>query len=317
MTGHSREMDEAAPGRLRRLALLVEYEGTRYHGFQSQKNAASVQDALEGALFRLTGERRRIRGAGRTDAGVHAQGQVVSFDTSASYSPDVFVNAMNRYLPDDISVRDAREVSVDFDPRRWAVSREYRYRILNAETPSPMLRRFVHLVRKPLDAEAMRTAAALLEGERDMAPFSGPLTNGRRSSTRRVYRRSVERRDDLITLDMVASGFLPQQVRRTAGTLLEVGLGRLSVRQFEALAGCGILGAANRVAPAKGLSLINVTYAVPIFPQEKATATAFDELLESLSGSRLAGDESSSRVVRDTREEIYKDEPVATGTRAI
>ena len=103
--------EEAATGRLRRLALLVEYEGTRYHGFQSQKNAASIQDALEGALFRLTGERKRIRGAGRTDAGVHAQGQVASFDTGALYAPEVFLKAMNHYLPEDISVKDAQEVS--------------------------------------------------------------------------------------------------------------------------------------------------------------------------------------------------------------
>ena len=129
VTSHSREMEEAAPGQLRRLALLVEYEGTRYHGFQSQRNASSVQDALEEALSRLTGERTRIRGAGRTDAGVHAQGQVVAFDTSAPYSPSVFLKALNRHLPDDVSVRNAGEVSPDFDPRRWAVRREYRYRI--------------------------------------------------------------------------------------------------------------------------------------------------------------------------------------------
>ncbi len=316
MTELTPGMEEAATGRLRRLALLVEYEGTRYHGFQSQKNAASIQDALEGALLRLTGEQRRIRGAGRTDAGVHAQGQVASFDTGALYAPEVFLKAMNHYLPEDISVKDAQEVSPDFDPRRWAVSREYRYRILNSDTPSPMMRRFTHTVKRPLDAEAMNNAAALLEGERDLAPFSGPLTNGRRSTTRRVYRCSVEKEAGLVTLKMVATGFLPQQVRRTAGALIEVGLGRLSVRQFEDLAGCGVLGTANRVAPAKGLSLVNVSYAVPIFPQKKAISTAFDDLLESLSGSIIAGDETSSPGIGDIWEEKYENEPVVTGTRA-
>ena len=299
-------MEEAATGQLRRLALLVEYEGTRYHGFQSQRNATSVQDALEEALFRLTGERSRIRGAGRTDAGVHAQGQVASFDTNAPYSPGVFLRALNRHLPDDVSVRDASEVSPDFDPRRWAVSREYRYRILNSETPSPMLRKFAHLVKRPLDAVAMNNAASMLEGERDYAPFSGPLTNGRTSTTRRVYRCAVERRGDLVTLDVVATGFLPQQVRRTAGALIEVGLGRMGVREFEELANCGALGAANKVAPAKGLSLVNVSYAVPVFPQGRAVATAFDELLESL-----------SRDFGDALEVINNNEPVATGTRAL
>ncbi len=299
-------MEEAATGRLRRLALLVEYEGTLYHGFQSQKNAASVQDALEEALFRLTGERTRIRGAGRTDAGVHAQGQVAAFDTGTLYSPDVFLKAMNHHLPDDVSVRDASEVSPDFDPRRWAVSREYRYLILNSETPSPMLRRFAHLVKRPLDAGAMHRAASILEGERDLAPFSGPLTNGRTSTTRRVYRCAVGRRGDLVTLDMAATGFLPQQVRRTVGALMEVGLGRMSVREFGDLADCGALGAANSAAPAKGLSLVKVSYAVPVFPQEKAGSTAFDELLESL-----------SRDFGGIREKINENEPVATGTRAI
>ena len=316
MTELTPGMEEAAPGRLRRLALLVEYEGTRYHGFQSQKNAASIQDALEGALFRLTGEHRRIRGAGRTDAGVHAQGQVASFDTGALYAPKVFLKAMNHYLSEDISVKDAQEVSPDFDPRRWAVSREYRYRILNSDTPSPMMSRFTHLVRSPLDAESMNNAAALLEGEGDLAPFSGPLTNGRRSTTRTVHKCSVERRAGLITLDMVATGFLPQQVRRTVGALVEVGLGRLSVRQFEDLADCGVLGVANKVAPANGLSLVNVSYAVPIFSQEKAASTAFDELLQSLSGDSLAGYEKSSLGIGDIWEEIYEDESVVTGMRA-
>ena len=316
MTGDTREMEEAAPGQLRRLALLVEYDGTRYHGFQSQKNADSVQDSLEAALFRLTGEGRRIRGAGRTDAGVHAQGQVVSFDTNAPYSPEVFLKAMNHYLPEDISVQGAMEVSQDFDPRRWAVSREYHYRILNSETPSPILRRFTHLVRRPLDAVAMQSAASFLEGDRDFAPFSGPLTNGRRSTTRTVHKCSVERRAGLITLDMVATGFLPQQVRRTVGALVEVGLGRLSVRQFEDLADCGVLGVANKVAPANGLSLVNVSYAVPIFSQEKAVSTAFDELLQSLSGDSLAGYEKSSLGIGDIWEEIYEDESVVTGMRA-
>lgn len=245
---------------IRRLALLVEYEGTRYHGFQYQEGVSSVQGELEEALYRLTGERRRIKGAGRTDAGVHARGQVVAFDTWATYSPAVFANALNHYLPEDISVREAREVPLDFDPRRWAFSREYRYQILNSAAPSPLLRGFVHLVRRPLDLMAMQEAAQLLEGERDFAPFAGRLPAGRSGTRRKMYRCSVGGGADLIALTMVANGFLPQQVRRTAGALLEVGLGRLSLQEFTVLAGCGVPGAACKALPPEGLFLVRVSY---------------------------------------------------------
>ena len=313
MTVPTREMEETASGSLRRLALLVEYEGTRYHGFQSQLNAESVQDALEEALFRLTGERRRIKGAGRTDAGVHALGQVVSFDSRAPYSPDVFVKAMNRYLPDDISVKDATEVDPDFDPRRWAVSREYRYTIVESDTPSPMLRRFAHRVRTRLDVAAMQSAALLLEGERDLAPFSGPLNNGMKSTVRRVFKCSVFRSAGLVKLEMAATGFLPQQVRRTAGALIDVGMGRLSISRFKELAGCGVLGAANRVAPAEGLSLVSVSYSFPLFSRDRTEAAAFDELLEELSGKDSFIDESGELASGTPIFETDQKHPVTTG----
>ena len=255
---------------IRRLALMVEYEGTRYHGFQYQKNSPSVQGELEEALYSLTGERRRINGAGRTDAGVHALGQVVAFDTWASYPPEVFTQALNSYLPEDISVRESLEVPLDFDPRRGALSREYRYQILNNATPSPLLRGFTHLVRRPLDSDAMDEAARLLEGERDFAPFSGPLPAERGGSTRRVYRCYVRRQGDMIVLTMVASGFLPQQVRRTAGALLDVGLGRMSLQQFSDLAACNIPGVANRALPPRGLFLVRVSYPDLRFSAEDA-----------------------------------------------
>lgn len=312
MTFPTRDTEETAPGRVRRLALLVEYEGTAYHGFQSQKNAVSVQDTLEEALFRLTGERRRIRGAGRTDAGVHAIGQVASFDTGAPHPADVFVKAMNHYLPEDVSVKDATEVESDFDPRRWATGREYRYTILESDAPSPLLRRFAHRVARRLDVSAMQSAAMLLEGERDLAPFSGPLTNGRTSTVRRVYRCSVERRADLVTLEMAASGFLPQQVRRTAGALIDVGLGRVSVRRFQELADNGVHGAANRVAPAKGLSLVGVVYPFPLFSRETAAAAAFDRFLQEMTGSSLT-DESEPYCLGGSGYDIFPKHPVATG----
>ena len=159
---------------LRRLALLVEYEGTRYHGFQYQENASSVQGELEAALYRFSGESTRIGAAGRTDSGVHAVGQVVAFDTWLGHPTKVFVQALNHYSPEDICVRDAVDVTLDFDPRRWAVSREYCYRIVNSGASSPLLRRFVHAVKPHLDLNDMQKAAGIVEGERDFAPLFRP-----------------------------------------------------------------------------------------------------------------------------------------------
>ena len=281
MNVYSRDDRRYWPEELRRLAMLVEYDGTRYHGFQAQRKAKSVQEILEGAIRSLTGEHLRIKGAGRTDAGVHAQGQVVAFDTWSSHAPGVFVKALNNYLPGDISIKDAQEVSLDFDPRRWAITREYRYRILNSTNPSPLLQGFVHHVRQPLDTGAMRDAARLLEGEMDFAPFTRTFSNGWVNTRRKVFRCSISRRADMIFLDMAASGFLTQQVRRTAGALLEVGLGRLDLHDFRDLAECGKPGAVTWVLPAKGLSLMSVSYPIPLFSSEESVDVWEHAILEA------------------------------------
>ena len=271
----------AETGDARRLAMLVEYDGRAFHGFQAQRNASSVQGTLEEAIRRLTGERARVRGAGRTDAGVHALGQVVAFDTRSSHAPDVFLQALNHHLTDDVAVREVREVSPDFDPRRWAVGREYRYRILNSAAPSPLLRGLVHHVRQPLDTDAMDRAASLLEGEIDFAPFAASMPEGISGTKRIVYRCSVTRRGELVLLDMEANGFLRQQVRRTAGALLEVGLGRMDIEGFRSLAGCGRLGAAELTLPAAGLTLMRVNYITPLFRSQDAANEREAELLEA------------------------------------
>ena len=268
-------------GDARRLAMLVEYDGRAFHGFQAQRNACSVQAALEEAIRRLTGENPRVRGAGRTDAGVHALGQVVAFDTGSSHSPDVFRQALNHHLPNDVAILEVADVSCEFDPRRWAVGREYRYRVLNSPAPSPLLRGLVHHVRQPLDAEAMDRAASLLEGERDFAPFAASVPEGRAGTMRIVYRCSVTRRGELVILDMEANGFLRQQVRRTAGALLEVGLGRMDVEGFRMLAECGRLGAAEQSLPAAGLTLMRVNYPTPLFRSQDAANEREAELLEA------------------------------------
>ena len=165
-----------------RLALTIEYEGTHYHGFQYQVNAPSIQGELEQAIERLTGERVRVKGAGRTDAGVHAEAQVVVFDTSSDRSTQTFVNALNHYLPQDIAVKQAHIVKPDFDPRRNALKRTYRYSILNCETPSPLTRRFSYHIRNTLDLSRMQEAAGLFIGEHDFRRFAAPLPRARRTA---------------------------------------------------------------------------------------------------------------------------------------
>jgi tRNA pseudouridine38-40 synthase len=256
-----------------RLALIVEYDGAGYHGFQLQPNAPTVQGALEEAIHKLTGERVRVKAAGRTDAGVHAVGQVVTFDTSSTLPPNTVVDALNHHLPADVAVREAHPVGPDFDPRRRALVRTYRYTVLNDRVRSPLLRRCACLLGHHLDVDRMRDAAALLVGEHDFARFSGPLADGRASTVRRVYDAEVRRECRLITFDVSANAFLPHQVRRMAGALVEVGRGKLPLEGFAKLLdgkrGCG--GAPS--LPPHGLCLMRVEYADFPPPAEPAQAS--------------------------------------------
>src|SRR3990170_4621082 len=179
---------------VRRLALLVEYEGTGFGGSQYQKNTGTIQDALERALSSLTGEPIRVALAGRTDAGVHARGQVAAFSSRSRHSPDVFLRALNHHLPDQIAVGAVREVRPDFAPRRRATARWYRYTVYNGRQRPALLRRFVWQVAEPLEIGAMRIAAAGLRGEHDFAAFTQPSLAGRQSTRRRVVRAEVSGR---------------------------------------------------------------------------------------------------------------------------
>ena len=158
-----------------RLALIVEYDGTEYSGFQYQKNARTVQEEIEKAIESLTGETARIKAAGRTDAGVHAMGQVAAFDTEATYDPGTVMRALNARLPQDIAVRSARRTKPEFDPRRDAVSRLYRYTLLVSGARSPLMRRTAHRLHQQPDLDSMRDAASHMEGAHDFANFGGAL----------------------------------------------------------------------------------------------------------------------------------------------
>ena len=242
----------------RKLALIVEYDGAKYHGFQVQVGVPTIQGEIESALGKLTGERIRVIGAGRTDAGVHAKGQVVSFRTASSLSLQILMRALNFYLMPDIAVKYGEEVEGGFNARRDAVSREYRYTVLNRPTPSPLCRNYAYFVPVALNTEIMNEACQSLLGSHDFASFTGHMRGKR--TIRSVYRAEVSRGKELVFFDMVADSFLPKQVRSTVGALVRVGLGKLAVEGFEGILQLKRPGLAAPVAPAHGLCLMQVNY---------------------------------------------------------
>lgn len=256
----------------RKLALLVEYQGTRYHGFQIQNNADTVQARLEAAVQQLVGVPVRVKGASRTDTGVHALGQVACYTAASGHSPETVRNALNYYLPEDIVVKEVREVGLDVDPRRNATSRWYRYSILHRATPSPLTRHVSALVKDGLDLDTMGDAAATLAGIHDLASFSGPLAEAEASTVRSVLHAGVTQKGDYIFFDMEANAFLPQQMRRTVAVLLAIGRGQAPASRVKELLERPVLGTADQLAPAHGLCLMRIEY-----PEHKIAFTASTE----------------------------------------
>lgn len=243
-----------------KVALVIEYDGTRYHGFQLQEGLPTIQLALEKALQELTGERLRLITASRTDAGVHARGQVVSFRTASAHSLETFVSGLNYYLPKDIAVKAAHRIADSFNVRRQAVSREYNYYILNSQSRSPLRDRFSYQVSGRLDIEAMNQAAQTLVGEHDFASFVNNNEVAAKSTVRRVSRADVRRDGDMVAFNIEANSFLMHQVRNTIGLLLRVGRGKLSVEAFKNILEAKEPGLAWPTAPARGLCLMQVNY---------------------------------------------------------
>jgi tRNA pseudouridine38-40 synthase len=247
----------------RRIALLLEYDGGAYAGSQLQKNGRTVQSVLEEAILKATEQQARVAFAGRTDAGVHAYGQVASFTTDSALDPETLVRALNAWLPEDVVVREAVDVAPDFDVRRDARQRHYRYVVDNRTARSALERKRAWHVAPPLDAEAISIAARTLIGRHDFAAFASPLENGA-STVRELYAFEVQREDDTIRFDVVANAFLPHQVRRMVGALVEVGKGKRTHDEFAALLD-GPPASAGPSAPSHGLYLMAVEYAQPLF----------------------------------------------------
>jgi len=240
-------------------AMIVEYDGTRYCGFQRQRSQPTIQAELERAIGRFTGEEAKIKAASRTDTGVHARGQVVAFQTRAPYPAQVFLKALNHFLPKDIAIKSVYGVPEGFNVRREAMSREYHYTILNSRVPSPLSRGFSHQVDQSLDLGRMKEAAKLLLGRHDYRSFAGSL-KGRKSGVRTMYRCDIDNTDSFTIFTFEADAFLPQQIRMMVGSLLKVGFGKMSPQEFKALLDSGKPGAGGPAVPPAGLCLTAIKY---------------------------------------------------------
>jgi tRNA pseudouridine38-40 synthase len=243
--------------------LLIEYDGTQYYGFQWQVGLPTIQSELEQAIRQFCGQSSRVMAASRTDAGVHAKGQVVSFWAKSTLDTMTLIRALNYYLPRDIAVKAAYRASGDFNVRRDALSREYRYYILNSNTRSPFSRRFALFVPKMLDIQAINEACQLIQGEHDFVSFASSL-DGSKSTLRNVYEAGIEKKGDFTVFRIVANSFLPHQVRSTIGLLIRLGLGKIGIDDFRDIMEARNLGLAGPVSPACGLCLEKVNYPKPL-----------------------------------------------------
>jgi tRNA pseudouridine38-40 synthase len=242
----------------RYLRAMVAYDGTDFHGFQVQVGVRTVQGTLEHALTAITQGFARVIGAGRTDSGVHALGQVVAFGTRWSRPVSDLHRAWNAVLPDDVAVLSLTEAAEGFHPRFDAKSRTYRYTIWNHPIRNPLLRRTTLWVPQPLDLESMIDASSQLLGEHDFATFgSAPQGN---NTVRQVIRATWTREGDRLCLAIEANAFLYRMVRSIVGTLLQVGMGRLSESRFVALLAAPDRSQAGPTVPANGLCLMAVHY---------------------------------------------------------
>ena len=241
---------------------VIQYEGTRYRGWQVQGNTdQTIQGKLETLLGRMAGEPVEVHGSGRTDGGVHAAGQVISFRCKVSMSPQEIRGYMNRYLPEDIAVLSVEEAAPRFHARLNAVRKTYVYTIWNSEIPNVFGRRFMTRIEEPLDVERMREAAGQLCGEHDFLAFSS--LNPRRfkkSTVRRLNEIRIEQKEAVIRICFTGDGFLYHMVRILTGTLVEVGLGLRSPEEMDLLLKSGSRAAAGRLMPPEGLTLLSVEY---------------------------------------------------------
>jgi tRNA pseudouridine38-40 synthase len=254
---------------VRNIKITVEYDGTSFSGWQRLESRPTVQAELERAAHRVTGERLRVLGAGRTDAGVHALGQVANFKTASLLAADRLPAALNAYLPDTVRVVSAEDVDDRFHARHAATGRIYRYAILNRPAPSAILRNHAYHIPHPLDCGAMKVAAAALLGTHTFSAFRS-VGSGERTTVCTLRRVEVAQSGDMVICTFEADRFLRHMVRLMVGTLVRVGQGKLAVDAVQTILVAGHNAKAGPRLPAHGLYLVRVLYGDPMRPHEPA-----------------------------------------------
>lgn len=245
---------------MRNIRLLLQYEGTRYQGWQRQTTSDNtIQGKLEKLLTRMCDEPIEIQASGRTDAGVHALGQVANFHTTSDMSLEQMQDYMNTYLPEDIAVISVSEAAPRFHSRLNATGKCYCYRVINSNVPNVFWRRYALEVPEKLNIDAMKQAAELLCGEHDFKSFTS-AKKGKKSTVRRIDRIVIERQEDLLLFTFEGNGFLHHMVRILTGTLLEVGMGKRTVESITDILEAKNREAAGYLVSAKGLTLMKVFY---------------------------------------------------------
>ena len=255
---------------MRNFRMVLQYEGTRYQGWQRQGSTDNtIQGKLETLLSKMTGQKIEIQGAGRTDAGVHALGQVANFHADTQMTQTEILEYMNRFLPEDIAVISLKEVSERFHSRLNATGKTYCYRVINSAIPHVFDRRYVHVVEQQLDIDAMREAAQYLTGTHDFKAFTSNK-RGKKSTVRTINSIQIEKcaatsTEILQTQDEIrffyrGDGFLYHMVRIMTGTLLEVGIHKRKPEEIAEILASGFRERAGELAPAKGLTLLEVRY---------------------------------------------------------
>ena len=239
--------------------LILEYDGSRYAGWQRQPDQPTIQEAVETAVLQLTQETVSVIGAGRTDSGVHALGQVASFRIERPWTPREWIRGMNARLPEDIAVRSAEVLPDDFHARYAARGKLYEYRILNRGERPAVDRAYVWHVHKTLDQQAMEQAATFLVGSHDFSSFEGSLTDNE-DPVCDLRQLSVSRQGDLLTIHAYADRFLKHMVRSIVGTLVEVGHAKRKPEAVKTILAAKDRTAAGRTAPPQGLFLVRVDY---------------------------------------------------------
>ncbi|MDD5270650.1 MAG: tRNA pseudouridine(38-40) synthase TruA [Candidatus Omnitrophica bacterium] len=244
---------------MRNILLKIEYEGTGYSGWQSQKNARSIQDTIEAALKRITGRKARLISCGRTDAGVHAVAHFANFKTTSCIPLHKLQRALNGVLPKDIVIKNVKEAAPGFHARFDAKSKTYRYTIITGSSPSAIERNLASYIPYELNLPLMKKEAKALVGKHDFKSFQAS-DKVERSSVRTIKKLCLKRRADKIIMEVEADGFLYNMVRNIAGTLIDIGRGRIPAGSMRGILRARDRKAAGETAPSKGLCLIEVKY---------------------------------------------------------